>query len=107
VKHLHLMMMTLAVLLMELLDKEPVHSSYMAVPRPLYQEVKDYISNLLQKCWIQRSTAPYSSPIVCVRKKDGSLRLCVDFRKLNAKTVQNQHPILRVQDALDSFGGIR
>lgn len=90
---------------LELMDKEPVHSSYMAVPRPLYQEVKDYIANLLQKHWIRRSTSPYSSPIVCVRKKDGSLRLCVDFRKLNAKTVQNQHPIPRVQDALDSLGG--
>lgn len=90
---------------LELMDKAPVHSSYMAVPRPLYQEVKDYISNLLQKHWIRRSTSPYSSPIVCVRKKDGSLRLCVDFRKLNAKTVQNQHPIPRVQDALDSLGG--
>lgn len=90
---------------LELMDKEPIHSSCMAVPRPLYQEVKDYISNLLQKHWIRRSTSPYSSPIVCVRKKDGSLRLYVDFRKLNAKTVQNQHPIPRVQDALDSLGG--
>lgn len=88
----------------ELNDQVPVHSSYMAVPKPLLQEVKDYVNNLLNKQWIRKSTSQYTSPVVCVRKKDGTLRLCVDYRRLNAKTIPNQHPIPRVQDALDSLG---
>ena len=49
--------------------------------------------------------SPYSSPVVCVRKKDGSLRLCIDYRELNSKTVTDRQPIPRIQDVLDSFGG--
>ena len=45
------------------------------------------------------------SPIVCVRKKDNSLRLCVDYRKLNLKTIPDRQPIPRVQDLLDGLGG--
>lgn len=47
----------------------------------------------------------YSFPVVCVRKKDGSLRLCCDYRELNRKSVPDQHPIPRVQNMLDSLGG--
>ena len=43
--------------------------------------------------------------MVCARKKDGSLRLCVDFRRLNAKTIPGKQPIPRVQDILDGLGG--
>ena len=89
----------------ELTDKQPVHSSYNACPRPLYQEVKDYLQDLIGKGWIRKSKSPYSSPIVCVRKKDGTLRLCVDYRKLNDKTIQNRLPLPRISDALDGLGG--
>ena len=89
----------------ELTDNQPVHSSYHACPRPLYQEVKDYLQDLIGKGWIRKSKSPYSSPIVCVRKKDGSLRLCVDYRKLNEKTIQNRLPLPRISDALDGLGG--
>ncbi len=79
----------------------------MSIPRPLYEEVKDYLRELLAKGWITKSKSPYSSPIVCVRKKDSSLRLCCDFRKLNAKSIPSSQPIPRIQDALDSLGGSR
>ncbi|KAK3510523.1 hypothetical protein QTP70_009127 [Hemibagrus guttatus] len=45
------------------------------------------------------------SPIVCVRKKDGSLRLCIDYRELNRKSIPDRHPIPRVQDMLNSLSG--
>lgn len=48
----------------------------------------------------------YSSPVVCVRKRDGSLRLCIDYRELNSKTNPDRHRIPRVQDVMDSLGGI-
>ena len=55
--------------------------------------------------WISKSKSPYSSPVVCVRKKDGSLRLCVDYRQLNSKTQDDRQPIPRTQDILNSLSG--
>ena len=47
----------------------------------------------------------YSSPIVVVRKKDGTMRMCIDYRALNLKTIPDAQPIPRIQDILDSLGG--
>ena len=86
-------------------DQVPVQKTYMSIPRPLLREVKDYIQDLLRREWIRKSSSPYSSPVVCVRKRDGSLRLCIDYRALNAKTIPDRQPIPRIQDVLDSLGG--
>ncbi len=86
-------------------DNTPVQRCYNAIPKPLYKEVKDYVQNLLNRGWIRKSSSSYSSPVVCVRKKDNSLRLCVDFRGLNRKTIPDRHPLPRIQDLLDSLGG--
>ena len=88
-----------------LTDNVPVQKNYVAVPRPLYPEVKAYIEDLLNRNFISKSTSPYSSPVVCVRKKDQTLRLCVDYRALNQKTVPDRHPIPRIQESLDNLGG--
>ena len=71
----------------------------------MYREVKDYIFDLVQKGWIKKSNSAYSSPVVCVRKKDGSLRLCIDYRELNSKTQKERQPIPRIQDALNTLRG--
>lgn len=60
----------------DLSDSTPVQRNYVSIPRPLYQEVKHYIEDLLNKQFITKSRSSYSSPVVCVRKKDGTLRLC-------------------------------
>ena len=86
-------------------DKTPVQKNYVAVPRPLYPEVKSYVEDLLNRNFIRRSTPSYSSPVVCVRKKDHTLRLCVDYRELNRKTQVDRHPIPRIQETLDNLGG--
>ena len=86
-------------------DDQPVQKSYMSVPPPLYKEVKTYLKDLIHRGWIEKSESPYSSPVVCVRKKDGSLRLCIDYRELNQKTIPDRQPIPRIQDVLDSLGG--
>ena len=86
-------------------DEVPVKEAYRNIPRNLYSEVKNYINDLVQNGWIRESFSSYSSPIVCVRKKDGSLRMCVDYRKLNAKTTPDCQPIPRVQDILDGLAG--
>ena len=59
----------------------------------------------MNKQFITKSRSSYSSPVVCVRRKDGTLRLCVDYRELSRRTVPNRHPIPRVQETLDSLGG--
>ena len=86
-------------------DTTPVRRTYTSVPKPLHKEVKEYLEDLLNRGWIKKSRSPYSSPIVCVRKKDGSLRLCVDYRELNQKSIPDRHPIPRVQDMLNSLAG--
>lgn len=89
----------------ELHDKEPVQKTYTSIPPPLYREVKDYILDLVNRGWIKKSTSPYSSPMVCVRKKDLSLRLCIDYRALNQKSIQARRPLPRIQDSLNSLAG--
>ncbi len=83
-----------------LTDDIPVVRMYTSVPKPLNQEIKDYLHDLIAQGWM----CPRHIPIVCVRKKDGSLRLCIDCRDLNRKTLPDRQPILRVQDILDSSG---
>ena len=91
----------------KLTDQKPFGEAYRKIPGPLYNEVKNHINDLLANGWIQHSYSPYASPMVCVRKKDGGLRLCIDFRKLNAKTIPDMQPIPRVQDILDRLHGQR
>ena len=90
-----------------LTDEIPVNQAYRHLPRKLYDDVKSYLNDLIVNGWIQESSSPYSSPIVCVRKKDGTLRMCVDYRRLNLKTIPDRQPIPRVQDLLDGLHGKR
>ncbi|KAK3737887.1 hypothetical protein QZH41_012857, partial [Actinostola sp. cb2023] len=89
----------------DLTDDKPVQKTYTAVPRPLYPEIKHYIEDLLNRQFIQKSKSSYSSPVVCIRKKDGDLRLCVDYRELNSKTAPDRFPLSRIQETLESLGG--
>ena len=86
-------------------DETPVQKNYIGVPKPLYPELKHYIEDLLNRGFIQKSKSPYSSCCVIVRKKDGSLRLCVDYRELNNQTIADRHPIPHVQVTLDNLAG--
>ena len=60
---------------------------------------------MLNPEWITKSQSSYASPVVCVRKKDGGLHLCIDYRELNRKTVRDRHPIPRIQETLDNLRG--
>ena len=89
----------------DLVDGVPVSEAYRKIPKHSYVEVKNHINNLLANGWIKQSHSAYSIPMVCVRKKDGGLRLCIDFRKLNRKTISDKQTIPRIQDILDDLGG--
>ena len=62
---------------------------------------------MLQKNIIQPSSSPWASPVVLVGKKDGSLRFCVDYCKLNAITRKDAYPLPRVDDSLEALSGSR
>lgn len=63
------------------------------------------IGNLLENGLIEKSNSPWFSPLVLVQKKDKSWRLCVDYRRLNTRTVKDAYLIPRVSDDLDSLAG--
>ena len=65
------------------------------------------LEELLRKHFIEESNSQYASPILLVPKKDGKIRLCVDYRKLNAKTVKEIYPMPRIDDTLDRLHGAK
>ena len=86
-------------------DEIPVQKNYYKIPKPLIEEVKEHVSDLLDRGWIKESTSANSSPVVLVRKKGGGLRVCCDFRDLNRKTIPDKHPLPRITDTLENLGG--
>ncbi|WVZ63916.1 hypothetical protein U9M48_013509 [Paspalum notatum var. saurae] len=68
-------------------------------------EVKKQIDKLLEKRFIRKSTSPWASPVLLTDKKDGSLRMCVDYRGLNAVTVKNKYSLPRIEDLFDQLKG--
>lgn len=78
--------------------------------RPLYkmtqtetEELQRQLSELLGKGFIQPSTSPWGAPVLFVSKKDGSIRMCVDYRALNEVTVKNSYPLPRLDDIFDQL----
>ena len=57
----------------QLKDNDPVRKNYISIPKPLYGEVREYLEDLINRNWICKSRSAYSSSMICVRKKDGSL----------------------------------
>ena len=71
------------------------------------QELMQQLADLLRKGFVRPSTSPFGSPVLFVRKKDGSLRLCVDYRALNKLTIKNAYPLPRIDDLLDQLHGAK
>ena len=67
--------------------------------------IEENVADMLQRNIIRPSASPWSSPVVLVRKKDGSVRFCVDYRALNKITRKDVYPMPRIDDALDSLQG--
>ena len=87
------------------IDDIPVQKNYYKIPKPLIEEVKNHVRDMLDRGWIKESSSANSSPVVLVRKKGGGLRVCCDFRELNRKTIPDKHPLPRIDDTLENLGG--
>ena len=77
---------------------------YRMTPMEL-KELKLQLQELLEKGFIRPSVSPWGAPMVFVKKKDGSLRLCVDYRQLNKMTVKNKYPLPRIDDLFNQLKG--
>ena len=86
-------------------DSIPVAQPYRRIPPHQLQEVQEHIKGLLAQNVIVESHSPYAAPVVIVRKKDGGIRLCVDYRRLNAKTIGDAYPLPRIQESFDALVG--
>ena len=82
-------------------DMTPFKERYHRIPPHQYEEVKKHLQEMLEIGAIQRSTSPWASPVVLVHKKDGSLRFCIDLRKLNNRTIKDAQSLPRIEDSLD------
>src|SRR5207244_1527076 len=70
-------------------------------------ELKKQLRELQQKGYIRSSTSPWGAPVLFVKKKDGSLRMCIDYRSLNEVTIQNKYPLSRINDLFDQLKGAK
>lgn len=88
-------------------DAAPRKQPPRRMPFKVREEVARQLKNMQEDGVIQPSHSPWSSPVVMVRKKDGSHRFCVDYRGLNATTKADTFPLPRIDDLLDQLGGAR
>lgn len=82
--------------------------------KPIYRlsykemtELKSQLANLLQKGFVRPSISPYGAPVLFVHKKEGTLRLCIDYRALNKITIKNRYPLPRIEDLMDRLTGAK
>ncbi|CAL1410109.1 unnamed protein product [Linum trigynum] len=71
------------------------------------KELKEQLEELLEKGFIRPSVSPWGAPVLFVKKKDGSMRLCIDYRKLNKATIKNRYPLPRIDDLFDQLQGAK
>ena len=75
---------------------------YKMAPMEL-KELKIQLQELLDKGFIRLSVSPWGTPVLFVKKKDGSMKLCIDYRELNKVTVRNKYPLPRIDNLFDQL----
>ena len=88
-------------------DTNPISKAlYRMAPSEL-KELKEQFHKLLDKEFIRPSTSPWGAPVLFVRKKDGSMGMCIDYRELNKVTIKNSYPLPMIDNLLDQLQGAR
>ncbi|GKB53096.1 putative reverse transcriptase domain-containing protein [Tanacetum coccineum] len=70
---------------------------------PVRQELSNQLQELTHRGFIRPSTSPWGAPVLFVKKKDGSFRMCIDYRELNKLTINNRYPLPRINDLFDQL----
>jgi hypothetical protein len=83
----------------------PIYKIPYRMATPELAELKEHVKELLEKGFIRPSSSPWGAPVIFVLKKDGTQRLCVDYRALNEVTVKNKYPLPRNDDLFDQLRG--
>ena len=86
-------------------NSRPIKQGMRRVPVHMQDEVDRQLDLMLEHDIIQPSGSPWASPIVLVKKKDGSRRFCIDYRRLNYVTVKDAYPLPRIDESLDQLAG--
>jgi hypothetical protein len=88
-----------------MLGTAPIYKSPYRMAIPELAELKEHIKKLLEKGFIHPSSSSRGAPMILAPKKDGTQRLCVDYRALNEVTLKNKYPLLRIDDLFDQLCG--
>jgi len=88
-------------------DARPVNKSPYGLSKEQLDEQTTQVDSLLEKNLIRPSTSPWGAPVLFAKKKDGTWRMCIDYRALNAVTLKNGYPLPKIQDCLDMIGTAR
>ncbi|PNX59598.1 retrotransposon-related protein, partial [Trifolium pratense] len=88
-------------------NASPVNVRPYRYPHAQKLEIESQIRKLIGNGWIKPSNSPYSSPVLLLKKKDGTWRMCVDYRALNAITIKDRFPLPTVDELLDELGSAR
>ena len=88
-------------------DYTPFKERYRRVPPHLYEEVRKHLKEMVEIGAIRKSSSPWASAVVLVRKKDGSLRFCIDLRHLNSRTIKDAYSLPRIEETLDCLNGAK
>jgi hypothetical protein len=84
----------------------PIYKTPFRMTTPELVELKEHIKELLEKGFIRLISSPWGAPVIFVPKKNGTQRLCVDYRALNEVTVKNKYPLPRIDDLFDQLYGV-
>jgi transposase InsO family protein len=88
-------------------DDTPIKQRHHRIPPAMYEEVRKHLEEMKGFGAIRPSKSAWASPAVLVKKKDGSLRFCIDFRKLNSRTPADAYPLPRIEETLEAMRGSR
>uniref|UniRef100_A0A8R1HQR1 RNA-directed DNA polymerase n=1 Tax=Caenorhabditis japonica TaxID=281687 RepID=A0A8R1HQR1_CAEJA len=88
----------------ELEKENPIRQKCRPVPLALQEKVKVMLEDMETRKVIRKCRSPWASPVVLVKKKDGSIRMCVDYRKLNTVIKLNAHPLPHIESTLQALG---
>ena len=88
-------------------DAVPIKQPPRRLPVHMQEEVDKHVESMIQKGVVQPSSSPWASPVVLVKKKDGTTRFCIDYRKLNDITVKDAYPLPLIDQSLDHLAGAK